>query len=409
MTIRELRQRRAGFVSQARTILDKADSEKRSITQEEQNSYDGLMKQVGELLVDIQRREALEATESELRQSVHDTGRPDPGGTATPPTATGRASESYRTAFTAFLRGGLQNIGGSELRALQADNDALGGYLQAPMQFVNQLLKFVDDQVFIRGLSTVFQVPNAETLGVPTLETDVSDANWTTELGTGAEDSSMAFGRRQLTPWPMAKRIKISKDLLRKVPDVETLVTSRMAYKIGITEEKGFLTGNGAKQALGVFTASNDGVSTSRDYSTGNLTTSMTFDGLIGAKYTLKGSYWPRASWVFHRDALAQLAKLKDGDGQYLWRESVRAGEPDRLLNLPLAMSEYAPNTFTTGLYVGIIGDFKAGYWIADAMNLDVQRLVELYAETNQIGLIARQSVDGMPVLQEAFVRVKLT
>ena len=70
-------------------------------------------------------------------------------------------------------------------------------------------------------------------------------------------------------------------------------------------------------------------------------------------------------------------------------------------------MSEYAPNTFTSALYVGIIGDFS-NYWIADAIDLEIQRLVELYAETNQTGIIGRASADGAPVLEEAFVRVAL-
>jgi HK97 family phage major capsid protein len=85
----------------------------------------------------------------------------------------------------------------------------------------------------------------------------------------------------------------------------------------------------------------------------------------------------------------------------------VRAGEPDRILNLPVAMSENAPNTMTTGLYVGMLGDFSH-YWIADALDMQVQRLTELYAETNQTGFIGRMESDGMPVLAEAFVRVKL-
>jgi hypothetical protein len=41
-------------------------------------------------------------------------------------------------------------------------------------------------------------------------------------------------------------------------------------------------------------------------------------------------------------------------------------------------------------------------------MVLTVQRLTELYAETNQVGLIGRMEADGMPVLEEAFARVKL-
>ena len=70
-------------------------------------------------------------------------------------------------------------------------------------------------------------------------------------------------------------------------------------------------------------------------------------------------------------------------------------------------MSEFAPNTLTTGLYVGLLGDFS-NYWIADAMDMQVQVLKELYAETNQTGYIGRLETDGMPVLAEAFARVTL-
>ena len=272
---------------------------------------------------------------------------------------------------------------------------------------LDTLIKAVDDQVYLRQWGTVYPVTGAESLGAPSLDTDPADPAWTSELLIGSEDSSARFGRRELTPHPLAKYIKISRKLLQKIPSVESLIIQRLAYKFAIAMEKGGMTGTGAGQPLGVFTASADGVSTSRDVSTGNTTTSMTFDGLKEAKYTLKGQYWPRARWIFHRDGVKQLAKLKDGEGQYIWAESVRVGEPDRLLGLPVFMSEYAPNTFTTLLYVGILGDFSF-YWWADSLAMEMQRLVELYAATNQIGLIGRLESDGMPVLAEAFVRVKL-
>ena len=60
-----------------------------------------------------------------------------------------------------------------------------------------------------------------------------------------------------------------------------------------------------------MLTASDDGISTGRDVSTGNTTTSIQTDGLIEAKYTLKGNYWGRARWMFHRSGLKQIAKLQ--------------------------------------------------------------------------------------------------
>jgi HK97 family phage major capsid protein len=77
------------------------------------------------------------------------------------------------------------------------------------------------------------------------------------------------------------------------------------------------------------------------------------------------------------------------------------------ILGLPTTTSEWAPNAFTTGQYAGMLGDFLH-YWVADALSMQIQRLNELYAETNQNGFIGRLETDGAPVLEEAFVRVKL-
>ena len=66
----------------------------------------------------------------------------------------------------------MNALPGEELRALQSGSDPQGGYLVPPEQFVKQLIKAVDDQVAIRTFATTFQVPQAMSLGAPTLESD---------------------------------------------------------------------------------------------------------------------------------------------------------------------------------------------------------------------------------------------
>lgn len=426
----ELRQKRAKLINDARALQDQVEGESRDFTDEEQNNWNEMIDAADGLRQRIEREERLLTMETDLPEPVTNSTRPELDSRERPERiefrsrgmqGTNRMEADWReqpewrrlmrTAEASYVRGFNQflrsNTIPNEVRALQADLDTAGGYLMAPIQLVDQLIKAVDDAVYIRQWATVFAVPNADSLGVPTLENDPDDADWTTELDTGSEDSTMNFGRRELHPHPLAKRIKISRKLLMKVPSADNLVIQRLGYKFGVAQEKAFLTGSGAQQPLGVFTANADGISTSRDVSTGNTTTAVTFDGLIEAKFTLKMQYWANARWLAHRDFYKMVAKLKDGDGQYLWRESVRVGEPDRILGVPVAMSEYAPNTFTTGLYVGIIGDFSH-YWIADSMAMEMQRLVELYAITNQIGLIGRLEADGQPTLEEAFARVTL-
>ena len=174
-----------------------------------------------------------------------------------------------------------------------------------------------------------------------------------------------------------------------------------------VVEENVFQNGTGANQPLGVFTASALGVPTSRDFSTGNTSTAVKADGLIGALYNLKPQYQANAKWLFNRTVVRDIRKLKDGNGQYLWVGGLAAA-PDTILGHEFMMSEKTPNTMTASLYVGMIADWSF-YWIADALNMTIQRLSELYAETNQIGFIARKEMDGMPVLGEAFSRVKLS
>jgi HK97 family phage major capsid protein len=430
MRFRKLLQRREQLIADARAIAERYPDG--PITGEDRDRYDALLKESDDLKADIDREARAIEQEKEQAEAARKAADLDPAGSTDPnadhdadkgtPDERLKHFQAVRaTEFRKFLR--ADRSGTYKARAVAVDakgqeveardvtggEDQLGGYLMGPETFVAELIQAVDDAVLIRQRARKFQLATGHSMGAPSLDTDPDDADWTHELGTGSEDDAMRFGKRELNPHPLAKRMKLSKTLLRRaVMNAEGIARARLAYKFAVTQENAFLTGNGAQRPLGVFTASSDGISTGRDVSTGNTSTEIRFDGLIEAKFTLKSQYWTRAEWIYHRDALKQISKLKDGEGQYLWQPSRQAGQPDMLLGLPYRSSEFAPNTFTASQYVGILGDFSH-YWIADALDMEFQTLVELYAETNQIGIIGRLETDGMPVLEEAFVRVKLS
>jgi HK97 family phage major capsid protein len=243
---------------------------------------------------------------------------------------------------------------------------------------------------------------------MPSLDADPSSPEWTGEIIAPTPDAQLDFGKREWRPHPLAKLILVSNPLIRKSTiGVEDLVKRKMKKIFGEAMENGYMTGHGAGQPLGVFTASTQGISTARDISAGNTETAIGLDGLFEARFAIKGSHFKKSRWIFSRDGVKQLAKMKDGDGRPIWQDSIKVGEPDILLSRPVHMSEFAPNTFTTGLYVGILGNFEY-YVIADAMDMQVQNLLELYALTNQTGYIGRLESDGMPTLESAFARVTL-
>ena len=402
--LREMRTNRAKLITDARAIVEQAEAQKRSLSAEETQQYDALLTKATEAMTEIEREERLQEMEGKLGQSAGVSNLPEPE-TRNGKNVPLRETAAYADAFKRFLRNGDRNLAPlAEQRSLQADSDTAGGYLLAPMEMVNGLIKALDNSVFVRQYATKHTITSADSLGAASLDADPEDGDWTGELTTVDEDTAMAFGRRELKPHMLTKLIKVSRKLLNRLPSVESLVMERFGYKFGITQEKAHLTGTGVLQPMGVFTAAlaGHGITTGRDVATGNTTTAFTADGLMNAKYALKPQYHAKARWAFHRDGVKMLAKLKDGEGRYMF-------DPDsgKLLSFPLHMSEYVPNTFTNGLYVGILGDFSY-YWIADALSMEMQRLVELYAGTSQVGLVGRMESDGMPVLSEAFVRVKL-
>jgi HK97 family phage major capsid protein len=431
MTLHEINQKRGELWKEARETNDKAKAEKREMTAIESERFDKIMEEVDGL--DEQRDALLKSDKrnkfladqgkSEGRKSEPDNGNEGSKKKDEVRTLTWGenyeskreiklsgpyATDEYRAAHAKWLAYGSQALSIEEYRALQADSDTVGGYITNPVQMVADLIKFVDNMVFVRQKCTVFSVPTAQSLGAPSLDTDMSAPDWTAEILTGSEDSSIAFGRRELNPHPLAKLIKVSNTLLRKaIMGPEALVRDRLGYQVAITLENAYLNGTGSNQPLGLFTASNNGVSTARDVSTGNSTTAIAADNLFEVKYSLKQQHQEQGEWIFHRSAVKAIRKLKDGNGQYLWAPGLIASQPNTLLDRPVNMSEYAPSTFTTGLYVGLFGNLKY-YWIADALSLQIQRLVELYAATNQTGFIGRVETDGAPVLDEAFARVKL-
>lgn len=315
--------------------------------------------------------------------------------------------KELRAAFLRHMQyGSSQTL--SEYRALAQDNPTQAGYLVAPEKFVSEVIKELNNVLFFRQIAKVLPpLQGAQSLGYPKRTARMGSASWGTEIAAPTTDSTLAFGKRQFKPQPSSAEILVSKTLIRNAPNTEGIVRDEFTFMFGALQETAYMTGTGANQPLGVFTASADGISTSRDVSTGNTDTEIKFDGLFEAKYAIKEQYQPRLEWIFHRDGVKKIAKLKDSNGQYIWQPSVVADQPDRLLARPVRMSEYAPSTFTTGQYVGIIGDFN-NYWICDSLAMEIQVLMELYARTNQIDYMARIETDGMPVLEECFARVKL-
>lgn len=317
-----------------------------------------------------------------------------------------------RGAFIKALFGAERSMTPGETRAFQTELLDQGGYLNMPQTMYGQILKNVDNDLIIRQLAEVVPNVGPEGLGAVTMDTDLEDASWGTEIGETPEGTALRLGKRELKPVEDEILVKASEKLLGN-PGAEGFIMQRVAYKAGVKMEKAFMTGTGINQPLGVFTAHADGISTSRDV-TGGTSGTIKGDDLINMVHELKAPYRRNAAWVLHRLILKIVRKLKDDNGQYIWTpdggigQAAVYGHPATILGMPYFESEYAPTSTSAGEYGIVLGDFKK-YMIADGAFARVKRLNELYARTKQIGFQLVASVDGQPVLEEAFARFKFS
>ena len=74
-----------------------------------------------------------------------------------------------------------------------------------------------------------------------------------------------------------------------------------------------------------------------------------------------------------NRATQAEVRKLKDADGNYLWQPGVLVGAPATLLNIAIAESEDMPD-IAIDSYAIAYGDFNRGYLIVDRIGVRVLR-----------------------------------
>lgn len=293
-----------------------------------------------------------------------------------------------------------------ELKDLATQPGGAGGYAVADTM-LRKLVELQAATIAMRQISQVLPPIPGGSVIAPSEEAELSDPEWTSEVGTGSDDVVEPFGQRLLAPKPLAKRIKVSRTLLRAATliDVEGFVLSRLNRKFSEAEENAFINGTGANQPFGLLLAGITAVETAAS-------NTLAADDIINWAYTLPDAYAGAAKILANRSFIRKTRLLKGTDNNYLWQPGLAAGSPPTILDWPYVTSDKYPTGLTADAYddnalVATIGDFSY-YWIVDSLNFEVQRLEELYAATNQVGFIGRKETDGMVVAVDAFRNLKI-
>jgi HK97 family phage major capsid protein len=180
--------------------------------------------------------------------------------------------------------------------------------------------------------------------------------------------------------------------------NIATYLAKQIGEAAGIAEDNQFLTGNGNGEPLGILPNSANALSLGTANS--GVSDALAWDGLIALQYEIDGQYRQNATWIAEKATYEAIAKMKDGTGQYLWRErfgnNVSEGAPvSQRLQGYQALEQEAMPSIAANAFPLIFGDL-GGYYIIDRVGMSLNRYVDgTLAATNQVRYVMRRRYGG--------------
>jgi len=264
------------------------------------------------------------------------------------------AQVEHKSGFESYIRSGDEHgLRMLEEKAMSSGSDPDGGFL-VPEELSNEIGKRLASVSPIRSIASVRQVsasvfkkpfaatgPNVGWVG----ETDVRPQTATPSL------SELQFPTMELYAMPAATSSLLEDSAI----DLDAWIAEEVEMAFAEQEGAAFVNGDGINQPAGF------------------LSSPVVSDVLIDTVYALKAGYRQNANFVMNRKTQAELRKLKDGDGNYLWQAPAGAGQQAMLMGFPVVEAEDMPDMGSDTTPIAF-GDFRRGYLVVDRAGVRVLR-----------------------------------
>ncbi len=290
------------------------------------------------------------------------------------------AGLQHKSAFDTYIRNGeTTSLRDFEQKALSVGSDPDGGYL-VPEETETAVMQSLKEVSPIRAIAGNRQV-SASVYKKPFSITGPG-TGWVGETAARPETTSptlaeLSFQTMELYAMPAATSTLLDDSAV----NIDEWIAEEVRTAFAEQETTAFVSGDGVNKPKGFldYTAVAEGswswgnvgyVATGVD---GDFAASDPSDQLIDMIYTLKSAYRAGARWVLNRSTQAEIRKIKDADGNYIWQPATRAGEQPTLLGYSVTEVEDMPSIGSDSLSIAF-GDFNRGYLIVDRLGLRVLR-----------------------------------
>ncbi|MCV0396956.1 MAG: phage major capsid protein [Rhizobiaceae bacterium] len=315
--------------------------------------------------------------------------------------------QAYRDGLNVYMRRGGATPS-NVMAAMSVGSDPDGGYTVTPAMS-DRIVKRVYETSPMRQLATV------ETIGTDKMEgfNDLGEgeAGWVGEKASRPETNTPQLGKWEIPVHEMYAMPKTTQKLLDDSAwDIEGWLANKTADKFSRTENAAFVNGDGVLKPKGLWAyptaATADATRAWGTFEHLNTGTNGGFgaapagsDKLIDLVYKLKAAYRQNANWLMARATLAEVRKLKDGDGNYLWQPNFEARQGGLLLGQPIVEGEDV-EAIANGSKSIAFGDFREAYTIVDRIGIRVLR--DPYTQKGFVLFYTTRRVGGGAVNFEA-------
>lgn len=397
--LHELQEKRRNIATQMRQLNDEIGEN--TWTDEQRTKWDSMKHELNGVEAHIEREEALRSTDALFVQEQRQTEQVES------PVIDVEAKRSQ--AFDAFLRRGLSDLTQeekqvmAELRAQAVGTDSKGGYtVPKEMQ-----ARIVEQMKAFGGIASVAQILNTadgRTISWVTANSTAEEGELigenqaATEMDT--EFGTADLGAKKLT----SKIIRVSNELLQDSGvDIEAYLTRRIAERIGRAEAKYLIQGTGVgtpAQPKGL-QASVTGVTKAA------AATSLTWQDINALIHSVDPAYRNVGTTrlAFNDNTLKALKEMVDGQKRPLWLPDVAGVAPSTILGQQYVIDQGIADIAADAKCV-YFGDFSR-FIIRRVSGMTIRRLVERYAEFDQVGFLAFHRFDC--VLEDASAIKALT
>lgn len=352
-------------------------------------------------------RKLEEASEIETRMNAVDLSKRPTSETRT--IETSEVKKSHSDEFRGWLRTG--QVGQSmEYRAGQTEgtfssgsfSGATAGGYTVPVDLYNaltvSLIKY--SPLGDPNITNVLETSHGNPLQFPTLNDTASFGSIIGEAVAVNTSNAFVFGQTTLTAYTFVNDIVLlSAELLADTGvNLEQTLIDQVSQRIGRRMAKAFTVGTGTGEPTGIVTAvlAQSGANT-----TTVANTAVSFDDLYTVWHSTEPAYRsnPKFFWEMNDNTLMNIRKLKDTNGRYLLDATYAgsdlqgANPPPQIFGTPIITNQAMANVGASNTPI-LVGD-HAGFMVRKTGSIQMQRLVERYAEFRQVGYMAFVRADS--------------